>query len=131
MAWLLRRAIIDAIAAGGLGLAGLAAAQEAPANNLDDLRRELTNCLARNAVGAGSSVTIMFTMKRDGSLLGRPRITHAHLTGDAEARQRFLAEVERAVDGCLPIRITPAFGGAIAGRPFFVTLGRLKAEGTI
>jgi hypothetical protein len=120
------------IGAGWLGFAGLAAAQqEAPANNLDDLRRELGSCLARNAVGAGSSVTIMFTMKRDGSLLGRPRITHAQLADDAEARRRFLADVERAVDACLPVKITPSFGGAIAGRPFLITLGRPKSEGTI
>jgi len=132
MVWSLRSAIFGVVAAGGLGFAALAAAQqEAPANNLDDLRRELTNCLALHPLGAGSSVTIMFTMKRDGSLLGRPRITHSHLSGDAEAQRRFLADAERALDACLPVRITPSFGGAIAGRPFVVTLGRPQAEPAI
>ena len=38
------------------------------------------------------------------------------------------ASFERAVEACLPFRITPSLGGAIAGRPFFLTLGRPKAE---
>jgi hypothetical protein len=32
------------------------------------------------------------------------------------------------VETCLPFRITPSLGGAIAGRPFFISLGRAKAE---
>ena len=77
---------------------------------------------------AGSRLTIMLTMKRDGSIFGKPRITFSHLEGDKEARQAFVDAVERAVEACLPFRITPSLGGAIAGRPFVISLGRPKAE---
>ena len=76
----------------------------------------------------GSQLTIMLTMKRDGSIFGKPRVTFSHLEGDRQARQRFVDDAERAVEACLPFRITPSLGGAIAGRPFVITLGRPKPE---
>ncbi len=106
----------------------LAIAQEAaPANTLMDMRRQFGACLSVRAIGpAGSRVTIVFMLKRDGSIFGKPRITYSHLEGDEEARRRFLDEAERAVDSCLPLKLTPALGGAIAGRMFSITLGRPK-----
>jgi hypothetical protein len=107
-----------------------ALAQEAPpANTLMDLERQFGACMAGKSLGpAGSRVTIMLMMKRDGSVFGKPRITFSHLEGDKEAGQRFIDDVERAVDACLPFKITPSLGGAIAGRPFAITLGRPKPE---
>jgi len=99
----------------------------APANTLIDMRRHFGACLSEKPiVPTGSRVTIVFMLKRDGSIFGRPRITYSHLEGDEEARRRFLDEAERAVDSCLPFRVTPALGGAIAGRMFSITLGREK-----
>jgi hypothetical protein len=101
----------------------------APANTLVELQRQLGACMAGKSLGpAGSRLTIMLMMKRDGSILGKPRITFSHLEGDKNARQQFVDETERAVETCLPFRITPSLGGAIAGRPFFIALGRPKAE---
>jgi hypothetical protein len=108
----------------------LASAQEgSPANTLMDLRRQFGACLAGTPFdAAGSRVTIVFMMKRDGSIFGKPRITYSHLEGDAAARQRFVDDAARAVDSCLPLKVTPALGGAIAGRMFSITLGRSKPE---
>jgi hypothetical protein len=101
----------------------------APANTLVELQRQLGACMAGKSLGpAGSRLTIMLMMKRDGSIVGRPRITFSHLEGDKDSRQQFVDETERAVETCLPFRITPSLGGAIAGRPFFISLGRPKAE---
>ena len=101
----------------------------APANTLVDLQRQLGACMAGKAPGpAGSQLTIMLMMKRDGSIFGKPRITFSHLEGDKESRQAFVDDAERAVEACLPFRITPSLGGAIAGRPFVISLGRPKAE---
>ena len=101
----------------------------APANTLMELRRQFGGCLATKPLGpAGSQVTITFMMKRDGSIFGKPRITFSHLEGDADARRGFIDDAERAVEACVPLRITPALGEAIAGRPFFITLGRPKLE---
>jgi len=110
-------------------IANLAVAQDArPANTLMDLRRQFGACLSRTPIAAGSRVTIAFMMKRDGSVFGKPRITYARLEGDAETQRRFLDDAERAVDSCLPLRVTPALGAAIAGRMFTITLGRETPE---
>ena len=110
--------------------ADAAPAQDAaPANTLVQLERQFSACMGGKSLGpAGSRLTIMLMMKRDGSIFGKPRITFSHLEGDKDARQQFIDETERAVEACLPFRITPSLGGAIAGRPFFITLGRPKPE---
>jgi hypothetical protein len=108
----------------------LALAQETPpANTLMDMRRQFGECMAGKPLGpAGSQLTIMFMMKRDGSIFGKPRITYSHIEGDEDARQRFVDDVERAISACLPFKVTPALGGAIAGRLFSVTLDGPKPE---
>ncbi len=119
------RALVIAVAS-----ATEAAAQgAAPASTLMDLRRQFEGCLAATPVSVeGSRVTIVFMLKRDGSIFGKPRITFSHLEGDAAARQRFVDDAARAVNSCLPLKVTPALGGAIAGRMFSITLGREKPQ---
>jgi hypothetical protein len=97
----------------------------APANTLMDMRRQFSACLSRTPAFApgGSLVTIVFMLKRDGTVFGKPRITYSHLEGDKEAQRRFLDDAGRAVNSCLPFKVTPALGGAIAGRMFSITLG--------
>ncbi len=111
------------------GACAAAAEGAAPANTLVELQHQLGACMAGKSLGpAGSRLTIMLMMKRDGSIFGKPRITFSHLEGDKDARQQFVDDSERAVEACLPFRITPSLGGAIAGRPFVITLGRPKPE---
>jgi hypothetical protein len=111
------------------GAPGALAQAAAPANTLVELQHQLGACMAGKSLGpAGSRLTIMLMMKRDGSIFGKPRVTFSHLEGDKDARQQFVDDTERAVETCLPFRITPSLGGAIAGRPFFITLGQPKAE---
>ena len=122
--------VIIALAAAFACAAPATLAEEAaPANTLIDLQRQFGACMKGKSAGpAGSRLTIMLMMKRDGSIFGKPRITFSHLEGDKEARQAFVDDVERAVEACLPFRITPSLGGAIAGRPFVITFGRPMAE---
>jgi hypothetical protein len=127
----MRNAWAIIVLAAALASAATAALAEdvAPANTLAGLQRQFSACMKGKSAGpAGSRLTIMLMMKRDGSIFGKPRITFSHLEGDKEARQAFVDDVERAVETCLPFRITPSLGGAIAGRPFVITLGRPKAE---
>jgi hypothetical protein len=118
-----------ALAAAATSASVSLAEDAAPANTLVDLQRQLGACMAGKSLGsAGSRLTIMMTMKRDGSIFGKPRITFTHLEGDKDTRQQFVDDAERAVEACLPFRMTPSLGGAIAGRPFFITLGGPKPE---
>lgn len=100
---------------------GAIAQHGTPANTLMDIRRQFSACLEGTPIETGSVITITFAMKRDGSLLGKPRISYSHFNGDVETRRRFVEEVHYALDSCLPLKITPALGAAIAGQMFFVT----------
>jgi len=106
-------------------------AHAAPADNLASLWRTLGACAKLDGVppGAlGSEVTVLFSLKRDGSLLGQPRITHSRLVGSGDDRRTFVAAALGAISHCLPIPITDGLGGAIAGRPLSLRLTSGKPE---
>ena len=121
-------AVLGLLASGPFALLPADAQESAPANTLIQLRRALAACLAQTPLAAGSQATIVFMTRRDGSILGRPRISYAHLEGDADAQRRFLVAAERAVDSCFPLKLTPALGAAIAGRLFSITIGRERPQ---
>lgn len=109
-------------------------AHAAPADNLAALWRALGACAKLDGVppGAlGSEVTVLFSLKRDGSLLGQPRITHSRLLGDPADQRAFMAAALTAVAKCLPIPVTDGLGGAIAGRPLRLRLTSHKPERAI
>jgi hypothetical protein len=91
-----------------------------PIDSLRELRPALTRCWRAPAGTVGSELTVALALKRDGHLLGRPRITHAALTGDAEAHKRFVGSVLASLAQCTPVRITDSLGQAIAGRRFMI-----------
>src|SRR3984885_16061426 len=90
------RAMIALVAALACA-APLALAQDtAPANTLVELQHQLGTCMGDKSFGpAGSRLTIMLMVKRDGSIFGQPRIPFSHLGGDKEAREGFLAHAQR------------------------------------
>jgi hypothetical protein len=65
-------------------------------------------------------------LKRDGSLLGKPRITYSDLSGDPGDQKRFVEDALAAINRCVPIEITDGLGGAVAGRPITVKIGPAK-----
>ena len=100
-----------------------------PANTLQQLGAEMRACLRTVDAPDGTEVTIVFSLKRDGALFGKPRISHLETDMDPAAERRLADSVSRAMDRCLPFSITDALGGAIAGRPFSVRIvARKKAS---
>ncbi len=67
-------------------------------------------------------ITARLSLRRDGSVIGTPQITFAKTPfdktpGDARARDILIRATLDAIARCTPVRLTPALGGAIAGRP--------------
>ena len=85
-----------------------------------ELYAELNGCLVTSKGAVGSELTIVFSLRRDGGLLGKPRISFSKLAGDALEQHKFAEDIAKAFDRCLPASITDALGGAIAGRPMSV-----------
>jgi hypothetical protein len=119
-------------AAAALGLVALPPdpAEAAPANTLRELWAQLGECLQTADGAEGLDLTIVFSLKRDGALLGKPRITHSKPLAEADLR-RAAVSLEQAMNKCLPASITDALGGAIAGRPLGLRVrGIRKAKDT-
>ena len=107
--------------AAALTLAGIDGAHAAPANTLKDMFTALNQCLARIRAPAGTEVTMRFQLNRRGGVIGRPLLTHVLWPRDADPREA-AAAVASGFDKCLPLAITDALGGAIAGRPIIYRL---------
>lgn len=68
----------------------------------------------------GVMATVRFSLRRDGTLFGQPRLTWRTQPKDAKLRDAFGESVVRAVRRCTPMRLSPGFGASIAGRPFTI-----------
>ena len=64
-----------------------------------------------------TEITARFSLRRDGSLIGPPRITFSLVPGDSRTRELLIAAALDAIARCTPVNVTPGLGGAIAGRP--------------
>ena len=108
---------IPRLAAAAFFVPGLAApAVAAPANDLRQLFSYLDACMKGVAGEPGEELTVAFSLKRDGSLFGKPHVAYSKLPADPDARARFLDSVAGKFGGCFPAPITDSLGGAIAGR---------------
>ena len=108
-----------------------APAHSEPAISLKDLWQILGTCpkAAKGPSGSdGSEVTVLFSIKRDGTLNGKPRITHSRLTGDEATQKAFVAEAFASVARCFPLAITDGLGGAIAGRPLRLRIANQRND---
>jgi hypothetical protein len=100
----------------------------APIDRLDQIAPALRRCWRPPALEAGStgaSASVRFSLRRDGSLFGQPRVTWEMKRAPAALREAFTQSVISAVRDCTPMRLSPGLGGSIAGRPIIIRfLGR-------
>lgn len=102
-------------------------------DRLDQIGPAIMRCWQPVPAYRGMAVTVRFSLKRSGELLGEPRITYSNLSGMPRLDRQFIASVLSAMEQCLPLDITDGLGGAIAGRPITVTFSasRLGRDPTI
>jgi hypothetical protein len=86
--------------------------------SMDEVGAAISACWKAPAGSKGSFVTLSFSFRRDGMLIGPPRLAAASVPGDADARQRFLSSAITAVERCAPLHLAPALAGNIAGLAF-------------
>jgi hypothetical protein len=72
----------------------------------------------------GAMVSLRFSLRRDGSLFGQPRVTWETKRGDAAFQQRFSDSAVAAIRSCTPMRLSAGLGASIAGRPFTIRFHR-------
>jgi hypothetical protein len=115
-----------------------AAQQPLTLNTLKDLGAALRACwtpppLAQSR--AGMQITVQLSFKRNGELLGNPRITFETAGATDDERLAYRIAVAETLKRCTPLPFTAALGNAVAGRPFtmrFMDERKLKqAESTL
>lgn len=67
-------------------------------------------------------VTVRFSLRADGTLIGRERVSFSTLATDTRSRALLVRSAMDAVEACLPFRLEPGLGQAVAGRLFAIRL---------
>jgi hypothetical protein len=96
-------------------------ATAAPAGSLNELFAAFRACLKFPAGAPAGEITLRFSLRRDGALVGRPHISYTRLP-DESKKAAALEAAAVALDQCLPAKMTDALGGAVAGRPLTLRL---------
>ena len=97
-----------------------------PDHDLDtigDLFAELRSCWSpppADAAREGMQMSVRFSFKRSGEIIGAPRLTYATAGVSADIRETYLKAINASLDACAPLKFTGGLGGALAGRPIAI-----------
>lgn len=97
-----------------------ASAEEAKVNSIAEMFARLKQCWKSPILSVGDpgmQITVLLSFKRNGELLGRPRITFESETASDNERIIYRTAVMETLQRCAPMPFTDSMGGAIAGRP--------------
>lgn len=68
----------------------------------------------------GMQISVRFSFKRSGEMIGAPRVTYATPDVSADTRETYRVAIASSLKDCLPLAFTRGLGGAIAGRPIMI-----------
>ena len=103
-----------------------AAKYQKPNHDLDtigDLFSALRSCWSpppADSARQGMQMTVRFSFKRSGEIIGTPRLTFATAGVSADTRAAYLKAIDASLAGCGPLKFTGGLGGALAGRPIAI-----------
>ena len=92
-------------------------------DNIGDLFAALRSCwtppLAESAK-EGMQMTVRFSFRRSGDMIGPPRVTYATAGVPSDIRDSYFKAISASLDACVPMKFTGSLGGALAGRPIAI-----------
>jgi len=92
-------------------------------DNIGDLFAALRSCWSpppAESSREGMQMSVRFSFKRSGDIIGAPRLTFATAGTSADTRGIYLRAIKDSLDACLPLKFTHGLGGALAGRPIAI-----------
>lgn len=92
-------------------------------DTISDLFAELRSCWSpppADAARGGMQMSVRFSFKRSGEIIGAPRMTFASAGVSPEIRETYLKAINASLDACVPLKFTGGLGGALAGRPIAI-----------
>ena len=103
---------------------GVAAqAPQTPVNTLSELMAALRACWVPPPLDqsrAGMQITVQMSFRRNGELLGQPRITFESAGASEDERLAYRIAVAKMLKRCTPVPVTEGLGNALAGRPLTI-----------
>jgi hypothetical protein len=87
-----------------------------PVDTLKEMSAAIDACWRPPTGTAGMSLTLRFSLRRNGTLIGKPRATFSDLGADDALSRAFVASILKALDEALPLPFSDSMGRAIAGR---------------
>jgi len=87
-----------------------------PVNSIAEMSAAIYACWQPPRGTGGMSLTLRFSLRRNGTLFGKPRATFSKLGPDDSLNRAFVASVLEALEKALPVPFTDSMGEAIAGR---------------
>jgi hypothetical protein len=97
-----------------------------PDHDLDtigDLFAALRSCWSpppADAAREGMQMSVRFSFKRSGEIIGAPRMTYATAGVSADTRANYFKAINASLNACVPLKFTGGLGGALAGRPIAI-----------
>lgn len=104
--------------AGGMLASAVHFSNAAELNTMNDVGTAIQACWTPPADAGTASVTLSFSFKRDGTLIGPPRPTAIKVEGDAKTKKSFVDAATTALQNCLPLTLSPKLAQGIAGKVF-------------
>ena len=92
-------------------------------NTIGDLFAELRSCWSPPPAASareGMQMSVRFSFKRSGEIIGAPRMTFATRGVSADTRAAYLKAINASLNACVPLKFTGDLGGALAGRPIAI-----------
>jgi hypothetical protein len=92
-------------------------------NTIGDLFAALRSCWTpppADVAREGMQMSVRFSFKRSGEMIGPPRMTFATTDVPADVRDTYLKAINSSLDACLPLKFSGALGGSLAGRPIAI-----------
>ena len=92
-------------------------------DNIGDLFAALRSCWtppSEDTAKQGMQMTVRFSFKRTGDMIGPPRVTYATAGVPPDIRDTYFKAINASLDACVPLKFTGDLGGALAGRPIAI-----------
>ncbi|EHH12862.1 hypothetical protein [Mesorhizobium amorphae] len=99
-------------------MAAIGQSNAASLDTMNDVATAIQACWTPPADAGNSTVTLSFSFRRDGTLIGPPKPTAIKVAGDEKARKAFVDAATAALQNCLPLTFSPALAKGVAGNVF-------------
>jgi hypothetical protein len=113
------------VAAAWLSSASVVSAQTAPdqVDSIQQVFAKLGTCWRPpppSRANPDIEITVIVSFRRDGTILGHPKITYESEEATDNDRLMYRIAVMETLQRCTPMPFTEGMAGAVAGRPFAV-----------